>query len=129
MTKVEMEKEIMNRLTALVAEHNESDNENRAWMNKEIENGTDKEFFEDMFFYNGYIYTSELKDILSMVLFGHAAEEHISYDRKFHGVPRGRNYRNILTDDERAKLNKVAQGMINANIIKLSKSGAMVKVL
>ena len=129
MAKNEMEKEIMNRLNALVAEHNERDREHREWMNKEIENGTDKEFFTDMFFYNGYIYTSELEDILSVVLFGHNAEERIQYDRRFHGVPRGRNYRNILTEEERVKLNKVAHGMINANIIKLSKSGAMVKVL
>ena len=129
MTKIEMEKVILDKMNEIVEEHNEHDNHQREWVNKEIANGTDKDFFKDLFYFNGYIYTSELKDVISTVMFGHPAEEHIEYDRRFRGVPRGRNYRNVLTDEERVTVNKIAHGMINANIIKLSKSGAMVKVL
>lgn len=129
MRKSEMETAIINGIKALVEEHNEHDKIQREWVERERASGTDEEFFKDLFYFNEYIYSSELINIISSVVFGHDAEEHIEYNRRFNGVPRGRNYRNILTDEERIKVNKIVRGMIDRNIIKISKSKKMVKLL
>ena len=129
MTKLEKEKAIINEITNLVDRYNDLDNSKRELIKHETENGTNPSFWDDVFFYNGYIFTTELTDIISKVLFGHHSEERISYDSRFKGVPRGHNYRNILTTDETNKINKVMLGMVEANIIRFSKSKTMVKLL
>ena len=129
MAKAEMEKAIIDRIKALVEENNELDASRREMVREEVANGTNPEVFEDLFYFNGHIYMTELMNVISVVVFGHPAQERIDYDKKFRGVPRCNNYRNILTEDEESKLNKVIGGMAKANIIKVSKSGMMVKLV
>ena len=126
MTKLEMEKAIISKIKAIVEDNNESDKIQREWIEREIESGSDPDNWKDQFFFNGYIYTGELEDIISVVMFDKPATVHAPYER---GVRYAGIYWNNLTDDERAKINRVINGMVKANIIRVSKSGAMVKLL
>ncbi len=126
MTKHEMEKAIIDKIKVIVEYNNELDESKIELYNDEVANGY---IGDKPFLFNGYIYTTELTDIISTVMFGHRSQERVSYDKKFRGVPRGNNYKNILTDEETKKINQVMYGMVNANIIKFSKSKAMLKLL
>ena len=126
MTKAEMEKAIIDKIKRCVAMNNEIDSERRAFIAKDIENGTNPDFWKDQFFFNGYIYEENLRDIISLVLFDKYSEVYKRFGKRF---IRSGHYVNNLTDDEWDKVDRVIEGMKKANIIRFSKSGAMVRLV
>lgn len=123
LTKTEKENMIISRIQELIEYNNEDDERQRETMQNEIACGGDPELWKDQFFYNGYIYTSQLVDVISGVLFGHGAHEKIAVDGKYKCWSR---YANVLSKEEQAKVDRIITAMVNANIIKFSKSKLMV---
>ena len=123
-TAKEMEQEIIQLLREQKAEYDEHDKWYKEWKADEIARGTSPDFFEDEFYFNGYIYANDVHNIVAYVLFGTNAYKHFERN-KYHGT----YDKNLLTKDQWEKVNLVEKGMVDKGIIKPSKSGAMAKVL
>jgi hypothetical protein len=124
MTKAEMEQYITSWLRQAKAENDEYDADRLAWKAAELERGTSESFFEDLFLYNGYVFASEVENIVAFALFDKPASIHHERNR-YHGTYEERN----LTEEERSKLLRVVKGMVARKMIRPSKSGTMYKVL
>lgn len=124
MTKTEMEEYITSWLKQAKAENDECDEDRKAWRDAELARGTSPEFFEDFFLYNGYVFASDVENIVAFALFEKPATIHHERNR-YHGTYDERN----LTAEEREKLLKVLRGMVARKMVRPSKSGTMYKVL
>lgn len=124
MTKAEMETYITKWLKQAKADNDDYDADRIAWRDAELARGTSPEFFEDFFLYNGYVFASDVENIVAFALFDKPATIHHERNR-YHGTYEERN----LTSEERGKLSKVLAGMVARKMIKPSKSGTMYKVL
>ena len=124
MNKQEIEKQILDEIRELVNRYDEIDKQRKEMVAREISYGTDPSVFSDLFYFNHYIFTDELRNIISQALFNHNETEHIERNR-YHGPID----RFIANEDEVAKINKVSEGMVKAGLIKFSKTQTMVKVL
>ena len=123
-TRQEMEQEIIKWLQEQKAIYDENDNDYREFKRIQLENGVDPSFFENEFYYNGYIYANDVHNIVAFVLFGKNAYRHVARNSQ-HGT----YDEDLLTKEEWDKVYKVERGMTAKGIIKPSKSGAMAKVL
>lgn len=74
--------------------------------------------------FHGYMHKDILEDIIARELFGHPTGA-VFYNKKL----RGRIYRKLSTDDEDRKVAVVITRMEAQGIIKISKSGKMIKPL
>ena len=74
--------------------------------------------------FHGYMHKDILEDIIARELFGHPTGAEF-YNKKL----RGRVYRKLSTDDEDRKVAVVITRMEAQGIIKVSKSGKMIKPL
>ena len=124
MTKAEMEQYITHWIKKAKADNDERDAELKAWKEAEIGRGTSPSFFDDMFLYNGYVFASDVENIVSFAPFDKAATIHHERNR-YHGTYDENN----LTKEEEAKLAKVIKSMVEKKMIKPSKTGTMFKIL
>lgn len=124
MTKLEKEKAIIEKLKYITNCNNESDKRKREMIARQTACGTNPDVWKDVFFFNGYMYMDELRDIICYVMFDKSETVRV-YEKGFkYSMPL-----NNLTNDEQATMNKIIDGMVKANIIKVSKTGSMVKLL
>lgn len=86
--------------------------------NTELDNESDSDFK-----YNGHIYTSDLLNIISKVMFGDNKVYYCNFGSKVN-----RTFLKPLTDNERTIVKTIAHRMIDKGIIQLSKSHKMVKL-
>lgn len=123
MTKKEKEDQIMSKIKHVVEMNNEADRDTIDWWEKEEASGTDMENFSK-FLYNGYVYYTDIENIISDVMFNKPATIHHSRNHR-HGTYDEDN----LTEEEQHKVDLVYSSMIKKGLLKPSKSGAMIKVL
>lgn len=122
MTKVDMEKAIIEKIKELTKENDEIDRETREFPQ-----------YENPFYYNGYIFKYELIDLLSLIVFNHSSQVETDVKdslgvKKLQGSHRYQ-YESNLTDDEVKKINTIIENMVKSKIIKFSKSGKMFKLV
>lgn len=128
MKKNELETKIIDGIKAIRSNHDSKDAETRADLNKFESNGI-KVDWNHHFFFNGYIYESELFDVICEAMFGHSSQKYVSVNIKGGSWVGGTNYKSNISSEEFEIVKKVVNGMEKANLIKASKSRAMFKVL
>lgn len=128
MSKADIEQTIVNGILAIKADHDEGDKTMLDWYSKEVANGYQG---DKPFLYNGYIYMSELCNVICKAMYDHPYERHETAGKESIGVPRmwALNYKPNTNADEEKAINAIIKNMLNKNKIKLSKSHTMVKIL
>ena len=124
MNKAEKEQYITEWIKKAKADNDEFDRDRKDWRDRQIASGTDPNSFDDFFLYNGFIWASDLENIVAFALFDKPATIHHERNR-YHGTYEEKN----LTAEEKEKLTKVINALVAKKMVRPSKTGTMYKVL